>query len=137
MFASEIQILIVDDMSAMRMRMSNQLKSIGFINIEQAENGQEAFDKLEKMYTENKPVQLIISDWNMPIMSGLDFLQKVRTTESYAKLPFVMVTAEGEKPQVIKALKSGVSDYLIKPVDKELLQQKLLGVWNKLNTKTV
>ena len=123
-------------MSAMRMRVSNQLKAMGFVNIEQAENGQEAFDKIEKMQTENKPVQLIISDWNMPIMSGLDFLLKVRAFETYAKLSFVMVTAEGEKPQVIKALKSGVSDYLIKPVDKELLQQKLLGVWNKINLKT-
>ncbi len=123
-------------MSAMRMRVSNQLKAMGFVNIEQAENGQEAFEKLEKMQTENKSVQLIISDWNMPIMSGLDFLLKVRASATYAKLPFVMVTAEGEKPQVIKALKSGVSDYLIKPVDKELLQQKLLGVWNKINLKT-
>lgn len=136
MFPNETQILIVDDMSAMRMRVSNQLKAMGFVNIEQAENGQEAFDKIEKMQTENKPVQLIISDWNMPIMSGLDFLLKVRAFETYAKLSFVMVTAEGEKPQVIKALKSGVSDYLIKPVDKELLQQKLLGVWNKINLKT-
>ena len=137
MFPNEIQILIVDDMSAMRMRVSNQLKSMGFVNIEQAENGKEAFDKLEKMHNESKPIQLIISDWNMPVMSGLEFLQKVRTTETYAKLPFVMVTAEGEKPQVLKALKSGVSDYLIKPVEKELLRQKLLGVWNKLNTKTI
>ncbi len=135
MFPNETQILVVDDMFAMRLRVINQLKSMGFMNIEQAGNGQEAFELLEKKRSENLPVQLIISDWNMPVMTGIDFLQKVRTSDTYAKLPFVMVTAEGEKPQVIKALKSGVTDYLIKPVDKELLHQKLTGVWTKINPK--
>lgn len=66
-------------------------------------------------------------------MTGIDFLKKVRSTEVYAKIPFVMLTSEVEKSEVIRALKSGVSDYLVKPIDKDLLQQKLLAVWTKVS----
>ena len=124
MFPNETHILVVDDMSAMRLRVTNQLKWMGFSNILQAENGQAAFEILEKQTAEKQNVGLIISDWNMPVMTGVDLLLKVRSAAQYSKLPFVMVTAEGEKGQVIEALKRGVSDYLVKPIDKDLLKQK-------------
>lgn len=131
MFPKQTYILVVDDMVAMRIRVINQLKSMGFVNIEQAGDGQEAFSILEKKKSENTPIDLIISDWNMPVMEGIDFLNKVRSSVAFAQLPFIMVTAEGEKQQVIKALKSGVSDYLIKPVSQEVLEKKLSGMWNR------
>ena len=70
----------------------------------------------------------------MPAMTGIDFLIKLRSSENFKSLPFLMVTAEGEKQQVVKALKSGVTDYLIKPVDSILLQQKNVSIWTKLKS---
>lgn len=133
MFPKECKILVVDDMAAMRLRVTNQLGSIGYKNIEQAGNGQEAFDLMMLKKNENTPFDLVISDWNMPVLTGIDFLQKVRAIEEFKKLPFLMVTAEGEKEQVIRAIKTGVSDYLIKPVNIEALTLKLISVWKKHN----
>jgi len=131
MFPKATRILVVDDMAAMRLRITNQLTAMGFVSIEQAGNGEEAFAMLEKKRLENNSIELIISDWSMPVMTGIDFLEKIKANECYAKLPFIMVTAEGEKTKVIRALKAGVSDYLIKPVDKIVLEQKLLTIWAK------
>lgn len=134
MFPSNSLILVVDDMAAMRMRISNQIKGFGFDNIEQAENGKVAFDMLEDRHKEGTPFKLIVSDWNMPEMSGIELLQKIRGTFHHKNLPFLMVTAEGEKEQVIKAVQLGVSDYVIKPVNKESLQKKIENVWKKHNS---
>lgn len=131
MYPNETRILVVDDMAAMRLRVINQLKSMGFTNIDQAGNGQEAFDLLEKKRSENNPFDIVISDWNMPVMTGIDLLEKIRTNPAYENMPFVMVTAEGEKNQVVRALKSGVSDYLVKPVSAVLLTQKLTALHAK------
>ena len=128
MLPNETQILVIDDMAAMRMRIINQLKGIGFWKIEQAADGEEAYNFILKMKNEGTPIDLVISDWNMPVMTGIDLLEKLRASESFKSLPFIMVTAEGERPQVLRALKSGVTDYLIKPVDKEILGQKLLAL---------
>lgn len=133
MFANNTQILVVDDMSAMRIRITNQLKSFGFENIFQAEDGAAAWKMLDESYKEMRPYGLVVSDWNMPNMSGLELLTKVRTTYHLKSLPFLMVTAEGEKEQVIKAIKAGVSDFVIKPVDKDGLMAKLQNVWKKHN----
>ncbi len=125
MKAKEIKVLVVDDMSAMRMRIVNQLKQMGFQDIFEAEDGEAAFKLVQKMHDENNSLQLILSDWNMPKVSGLEFLIKIRSTEIFKEIPFLMITAEGEKDQVIKAIKAGVSDYLIKPVTQILLKEKL------------
>lgn len=125
MAVNETKILIVDDMAVMRMRVINQLKGMGFIHIEQAGDGQEAYDILQKNKSEGTPIELVISDWNMPVMSGIELLEKLRAEKNFNSLPFVMVTAEGEKLQVLRALKSGVTDYLIKPVDRTVLEQKM------------
>lgn len=134
MYPNTTQMLVVDDMMAMRIRVSNQLKSMGFVNIQQAGNGEEAFAILEKSSAAGQPIEFIISDWNMPVMTGIDFLIKLRSSENFKSLPFLMVTAEGEKQQVVKALKSGVTDYLIKPIDSILLQQKIVSIWTKLKS---
>ena len=133
MFPPESRILVVDDMAAMRLRVSNQLTSFGFKNVDQAGDGQEAFNLVQKMHDAGTPIQLIISDWNMPVLSGLDFLVKLKGHDTFKKIPFLMVTAEGEKDQVIRAIKAGVSDYLIKPVNQESLQSKMMTIWKKNN----
>lgn len=131
MFPETTRILVVDDMAAMRMRISNQIKGFGFTRIEQAENGQQAWEKLEASHKEGNPFKLVVSDWNMPELSGVELLEKLRSTYHFKNLPFLMVTAEGEKEQVIRAIKSGVSDYVVKPVSKEDLIKKLENVWKK------
>lgn len=128
MAANEIKILVVDDMATMRLRVINQLKGMGYLHIEQASDGQEAYTLLQQKMDEGNPIELVISDWNMPNMTGIELLEKLRSEKGFSSLPFVMVTAEGEKPQVLRALKSGVTDYLIKPVDKVILQEKLCGL---------
>ena len=133
MFPSSTHILVVDDMGAMRLRIVNQLKKMGYENISQAENGQEAFDLVAKAKTDMTPIELVLSDWNMPVLSGLEFLKKLRGTFQYKDLPFLMVTAEGEKDQVLEAIKSGVSDYVIKPVSPDDLKGKLQNVFAKHN----
>lgn len=122
MFDPKTRILIADDMMTMRKIVVKTLKDLGFEDVQDAADGLLAFEKL-KASTPN--IQLIISDWNMPNCTGLDFLKKVRADAVYAKVPFIMLTAETEKHQVMEALKAGVSHYCIKPFTPEILKTKL------------
>ena len=118
-----IKILVVDDFATMRRILKNNLRQLGFSNILEAEDGQLALEELKK----NK-VDLIISDWNMPNMSGLELLKAVRGDESLKQIPFVMVTAEGQKDSVMEAAKAGVSNYIVKPFTPEIFEEKLKKV---------
>lgn len=122
----KIPILIVDDFSTMRRIVKNCLKQLGFDNVTEADDGQTAWTKLQSAETEFK---LIISDWNMPNMMGIDLLKAVRGDERFKKIPFIMVTAEGQKDNIIEAAKAGVSNYVIKPFTADTLQQKLEAVF--------
>ncbi len=126
MFSVKSRILIVDDMATMRRLTVYQLGALGYSNIEQAGDGQQALDIILCGINEDNPIELVISDWNMPNMSGIELLEVVRRSRDIADLPFFLVTAEDEKTQVVRALKSRVSDYLLKPIDKNILEQKLL-----------
>ncbi len=117
---TSIKILIVDDFATMRRIMKNILKQLGFLNITEADDGTTALEQLNT----NK-FDLIISDWNMPKMSGLDLLKTVRSTEEYSKIPFLMVTAEAQKQNVIEAVQAGVSNYVVKPFTAEAISEKL------------
>ena len=118
-----IKILVVDDFATMRRILKNNLRQLGFSNILEAEDGQLALEELKK----NK-VDLIISDWNMPNMTGLELLKAVRGDESLKQIPFVMVTAEGQKDSVMEAAKAGVSNYIVKPFTPEIFEEKLKKV---------
>ena len=118
-------ILIADDFSTMRRIVKNCLKQLGFDNVVEAEDGQVALGKLAGSGVDFK---LIISDWNMPNMMGIDFLRAVRADERFKNVPFIMVTAEGQKENIIEAAKSGVSNYIVKPFTVDVLQQKLEAV---------
>ena len=135
MFSANTAVLVVDDMASMRTLVVDFLEEMGFSDIEEAVNGREALEIIQKRYKEMKKIKLVISDWNMPEMSGLDLLKSIRGVHHLRETPFLMVTAEGEKNQVLQAVKEGVCGYVIKPVDRDGLEKKLVKVWNKHQDK--
>ncbi|MCE2927514.1 MAG: response regulator [Rickettsiales bacterium] len=116
-------ILVVDDYNTMRRIVRNLLKQLGFDNTEEAADGTEALQKLRE-----KPYGMVISDWNMEPMSGMDLLKHVRADEKLKMLPFIMVTAESKPENVIAAKQAGVSNYIVKPFNAETLKTKLVSV---------
>lgn len=119
---SDCHILIVDDVNALRVQIRELLKTFGFQKITLCGNGVEA----RKVLEEAGSVHLLISDWHMAPMDGLELLKFVRTHDHYAQLPFVMMTAEGTKERVIEAIEHGVDDYLMKPMTVQQVQDKIL-----------
>lgn len=117
-------ILVVDDNATMIKIIKNLLTQLGFTNIEQATDGQAALRKLE----EHGQIKLIVSDWNMSPMTGLDFLKSVRSNPKMKDIPFVMVTAESKVENIVVAKEAGVSNYIVKPFNLVTLQQKLSAV---------
>ncbi|MCP3922345.1 MAG: response regulator [Desulfobacterales bacterium] len=115
-----VKVLCVDDFATMRRILKNILKQIGFKDIEEAVDGFTALDALKKT-----KFDLIISDWNMPKMSGLDLLKTVRGMAEYKDTPFIMVTAEAQKQNVIEAVGAGVTNYVVKPFTAESIAEKL------------
>ena len=105
--------------------MKGVLKKLGFKNIIEAENGKTALSKLKK-----EDVGLVISDWNMPEMTGLELLKAVKTEEKFKDLPFIMLTAEGQKDCVIEAVKAGVTNFIVKPFTPDTLKEKLNAVFS-------
>ncbi len=120
---TSIKVLIVDDFATMRRILKNILKQIGFKNIHEADDGTTAIEVLEKIN-----INLIISDWNMPKMTGLELLKHVRADAQYKKVPFLMVTAEAQKQNVIEAVQAGVSNYVVKPFTAEAISEKLAKI---------
>jgi two-component system, chemotaxis family, chemotaxis protein CheY len=115
-----MKIMVVDDMSTMRRIVKNLLKQLGFANVDEAENGQEALIKLRA-----DKFGFVVSDWNMPVMSGIELLRAIRADEGLKAIPVLMVTAEAQKENIIEAVKAGVSNYVVKPFTAETLQEKM------------
>jgi len=121
---TSIKVLVVDDFATMRRIVKGALKQLGFKDIIEAEDGKAAFDELKK-----EKVGLIVSDWNMPNMTGLELLKAVRGDDGLKDIPFLMVTAEGQKDNVVEAIKSGVSNYVVKPFTPDTFIEKLQKVF--------
>ena len=115
-----MKILVVDDFSTMRRIIKNILRQLGFNNIVEADDGTSAVGILER-----EKVDLIISDWNMPNMTGIEFLRHVRSTDETKEIPFLMVTAEAQQENIIEAVKAKVSNYIVKPFTADTLNEKL------------
>lgn len=126
MFNLKIKVLVVDDFPTMRRIVKNLLKQLGFENIDEAEDGAQALSKLKA-----GGYGLVVSDWNMPVMEGIDLLKHVREDEALKPIPFLMVTAEAEKDKVITAIKAGVDNYVVKPFTAEILKEKLEKIADK------
>jgi two-component system, chemotaxis family, chemotaxis protein CheY len=118
-----IKILVVDDFATMRKVIRNLLKQVGYENIVEAEDGVIALRTLK-----SKKIDLVISDWNMPNMTGMELLQTVRSDEDLKSTPFLMVTAEALQDNVIAAVKAGVSNYIVKPFTAEVLNDKITKI---------
>ncbi len=116
----EMKIIVVDDFSTMRRIIKNILRQLGFNNVQEADDGATAWPKIQA-----ESFDLIITDWNMPKMSGLELLKNVRNDENLKDIPVLMVTAEALKENIIEAVKAGVSNYIIKPFTAETMQEKL------------
>jgi len=115
-----LRYLIVDDYSTMRRIVKNLLQELGYQNIQEADDGQTAWPMLQ---TGN--FDFVITDWNMPLMPGLELLKAIRADEKLKNLPVLMVTAEAKREQIVEAAQAGVSGYVVKPFTAETLKQKL------------
>ena len=119
----DMPILIVDDYKTMLRIIRNLLKQIGFQNVDEATDGQAALERLRQ-----RQYGLVISDWNMEPMTGLDLLRKVRADDSLHPVPFIMVTAESKTENVVTAKEAGVNNYIVKPFNAATLKNKLVAV---------
>jgi two-component system, chemotaxis family, chemotaxis protein CheY len=132
MFAPNTKILVIDDMKTMRIVMKKALKQLGYEKVEEASDGDVALIMLQEAAQSGSAFELILSDWNMPKLKGIDLLRQIRANDKLKKTPFVMVTAESEKAQVLEAIKAGVNNYISKPFTAETVQQRLKAVHDKL-----
>ena len=122
-----IRILIVDDFSTMRRIVKNLLSDLGFSNFAEADDGTTALVELQKA-----KFDLVVTDWNMPGMPGIDLLKAIRADESLAKIPVLMVTAEAKREQIIEAAQAGVNGYIIKPFTAATLEDKLVKIFERM-----
>lgn len=120
----DMRILVVDDFATMRRIVKNILTQLGFKNIIEADDGTTALKALQE-----SKIDLIISDWNMPKMTGLELLKRVRAEAAWAKIPFIMVTAEAQQDNIILAVKARVSQYIVKPFTADTLGEKINKVF--------
>jgi len=123
-----MKFLVVDDFSTMRRIVRNLLKELGFNNADEAEDGVAALQKLR-----NSKFDFVVSDWNMPNMTGLELLKAIRADAELKHLPVLMVTAEAKKENIIEAAQAGASGYVVKPFTAATLEEKLNKIFEKLN----
>jgi len=123
----QLKILVVDDFATMRKVVRNLLKQIGYETIVEAEDGVNALKVLK-----SQKIDLIVSDWNMPNMTGIELLKAVRADEDLKSTPFLMVTAEALQENVIAAIKAGVNNYIVKPFTADMLNEKIKKILEKI-----
>jgi two-component system chemotaxis response regulator CheY len=119
-----MKVLIVDDFATMRRILKNIMKQIGFSDITEADNGKNALKALK-----SDKIDLVLCDWNMPEMAGIDVLNSVRADDDLKDTPFIMVTAEAQKENILEAVKAGVSSYIVKPFTADTVEEKLQKVF--------
>jgi len=124
-----LKFLVVDDFPTMRRIVRNLLKEVGYANVDEAEDGNDALQKLK-----NGGFGFVISDWNMPNMDGLTLLQTIRADAGLGKLPVLMVTAEAKKENIVAAAQAGASGYVVKPFTAATLDEKLNKIFEKMAT---
>ena len=113
-----MKILVVDDSATMRRIIVNHLNQAGYTDLDEASNGVEALSRLSG-------VDLILTDWNMPVMDGLTLVKEVRHDPNFSSIPIIMITTEGAREEVLEALRNGVNDYIVKPFSKQIITEKI------------
>ena len=130
MVDANMKFLVVDDFSTMRRIVRNLLKELGFSNVQEAEDGIDALNKLR-----GEDFDFVVSDWNMPNMTGIDLLRAIRADAKLKHLPVLMVTAEAKRENIIEAAQAGASGYVVKPFTAGTLDEKLKKIFEKMPTK--
>lgn len=133
MFDPNTKFLVVDDSSVTRKMNKNSLAELGFKNVVEAADGVEAFQVLLDLSQSPEPIDFIVSDWNMPNMHGIDFLKKCRAQDQFKKTPFIFITIESEPAHILEAGSAGVTEYLVKPYNSDVLKMKIENVYCKIN----
>lgn len=128
MLTKEMKILVVDDFSTMRRILKNLLKELGYHNVDEADDGSTAFEKLKA-----GSFDFVITDWNMPNMPGIDLLKAIRSDADMKDMPVLMVTAEATKECVVSAVEAGVNNYIVKPFTSDSLKEKMDIIITKIN----
>lgn len=131
MFAPDTRFLVVDDFATMRKIIKKVLSELGYTNIVEAEDGKPALAMAQEAHKNGAPIQFVISDWNMPGMTGIDLLRACKADPNLKSMPFMLVTAESEQKNIIEAAKAGVSDYVVKPFNAATLKGKLERIYAK------
>ena len=126
----KMKFLVVDDFSTMRRIVRNLLKELGFTNVDEAEDGAVALQKLN-----SAQFDFVVTDWNMPNMDGLEMLKSIRADPALCKLPVLMVTAEAKKENIIAAAQAGASGYIVKPFTAATMSEKLEKIFEKIGKK--
>ncbi len=126
MVQKAVKILVVDDFPTMRRIVKNLLKDLGYENVDEADDGAMGLEKLR-----NGNFDLVVSDWNMPVMDGLTMLTQIRADAALAKIPVLMVTAEAKKENIIAAAHAGANGYVVKPFTAATLEKKLNKIFEK------
>jgi two-component system, chemotaxis family, chemotaxis protein CheY len=127
---SNMRFLVVDDFSTMRRIVRNLLKELGYTNADEAEDGAVALAKLK-----NDKFDFVVSDWNMPNMTGIELLKNIRAEASLKDLPVLMITAEARKENIIEAAQNGANGYIVKPFTAATLDEKLTKIFKALEAK--
>jgi two-component system chemotaxis response regulator CheY len=120
MLNPDMNVLVVDDAATMRRIVRSLLRELGIKNVREAENGEMAFEDLKR-----EKVDLVVSDWAMPKMTGIELLRAIRQDESLKEIPVLMVTAESKKENIMEAVQAGVNNYIVKPFNSKTLEEKL------------
>lgn len=118
-----MKVLLVDDSNTMRRIQRNTLEKIGFTDVTEAQDGAEAIDKLKA-----GGFQLVLMDWNMPNMTGIEALRKIKADPGLKATPVIMVTSESEKAKIIEAIQAGAANYVVKPFQPETLSEKIAAI---------
>lgn len=123
-----MKFLVVDDSPTMRRIVNNSLKGLGFTDVIEAEDGKDALAKIEG-------IDFIITDWNMPVMTGLEFTKAIRADDKYKHLPILMVTTRGVKDDIVEALQARVNNYVVKPFTPQVLKEKIDMIIKSISTQ--
>jgi two-component system chemotaxis response regulator CheY len=129
-----MRVLVVDDFEVVKLMMRNALKKLGIADVSEASNGKEALACLKESRDQKRAIQLVLCDWNMPEMSGLEFLRAVRKDPVTADLHVALITATSDQAELAEAFKLGVKDYIVKPIAPDALQAKLQEIIGKVKT---
>ncbi|MBF0492522.1 MAG: response regulator [Deltaproteobacteria bacterium] len=131
MFPKLTRVLIVDDSTVARHIVRDLFDQLGFTNLSEAPDGAKAYDLLCTRLKEGQPIELVISDWNMPILDGIGLLKKIRSSADFKPLPLLMLTSNDETHLMMEAIEAKVDHYLVKPPTLESLRKKLEIIWKK------